>query len=385
MKKGTNHLIAKLKKSNADSSGSILEEIIKVNGGFLKSIIKIKSFRYKLIFIKKQFQRSFWYSNRLYFKIFFIPIISLIRIYEICKLKFYLRWTAHSIYIYREIGGLGDLVMLTPTIHALLSKYPELNIDLYIPRKYFSIFDNIERIRLFDYKKLNKKRYKLGYALSGPCPAGLYESSNYPNVKLSRREIFSKFFGMKLKNYKPNIKITQEEIKKAKEILNNKDIDFNKRKIISIQLHCTDKYRDYPYMYKLVKRIIKEFNNVHVITFGLKNKRIYQHAMVKHFTNLKLKELFGLIYLSNLIVAPDSSLVHIAAAFDKTTIALFGPTDHKQRLKHYPFATAITSNYNCIPCWRNPKIPCKISKKDKSICMYDIKIDEVIEKIRNIL
>ncbi len=90
-----------------------------------------------------------------------------------------------------------------------------------------------------------------------------------------------------------------------------------------------------------------------------------------------LKELIALISGSQAVVSNDSGPMHIAAALDVPTIALFGPTDPA---KTGPYGWQ--SNYNLkvirvdVPC-----NPCR--KKDCSdvICMNNIRVETVLAEL----
>lgn len=70
------------------------------------------------------------------------------------------------------------------------------------------------------------------------------------------------------------------------------------------------------------------------------------------FNNQPIRKLFALVSNSDFVVSNDSGLLHIAAAFDKPTLSIFGPTDPKMRCV-YPKSKYITLNLACMPCWYN--------------------------------
>jgi len=92
-----------------------------------------------------------------------------------------------------------------------------------------------------------------------------------------------------------------------------------------------------------------------------------------------LKELTALIEGARAVVTNDSGPMHIAAALDKPTIAIFGPTDP---VKTGPYGwqknsrlKVIRANVHCSPCRR--KKECK-----KFICMSRINAGEVYEALK---
>ena len=92
-----------------------------------------------------------------------------------------------------------------------------------------------------------------------------------------------------------------------------------------------------------------------------------------------LKELTALIEGARAVVTNDSGPMHIAAALDKPTIALFGPTDP---VKTGPYGwqknrklKVIKADVPCAPCRR--KKGCT-----EFICMNRINVGEVYEALK---
>jgi len=94
-----------------------------------------------------------------------------------------------------------------------------------------------------------------------------------------------------------------------------------------------------------------------------------------------LKELVALIAGARAVVSNDSGPMHVAAAFDKPLVALFGPTDPA---KTGPYGWQKNGNFRVIrsgvPC-----SPCFKKKCGNFICMDNISVDDVYEAIKEYL
>ena len=93
-----------------------------------------------------------------------------------------------------------------------------------------------------------------------------------------------------------------------------------------------------------------------------------------------LSELAGLIAASELLLANDSGVMHIAAALHVPTIALFGPGDPVKVRPLSPHATVL---YHKVPC-----SPCRVQYTNKcqnNICMQQISVNEVKAAISRVL
>ena len=87
-----------------------------------------------------------------------------------------------------------------------------------------------------------------------------------------------------------------------------------------------------------------------------------------------VRELAALLKECNLVVCNDSGPMHVAAALDVPTVALFGPTDHvvwKPLGKH---STVVRQN---VPCWPCSPHRCKIGWE----CIKKLPVDKVWEQI----
>ena len=289
-----------------------------------------------------------------------------------------------NILITRAMGGVGDLLMMTPGIRALKRKYPKREIHLAIPKRYFSIFENNTDVKLIDIEEdtLSHLLYSKWYNFTD-CPASRAESRRAPKIKKNRTELFARGLGIKgirlfAMDHKPVYSLSEVEVEFVDDFWNR--MQLNSKKVIGIQLHTDESYRDYPFIEKLVEKISK---NYAVLLFD--NSRIdgFNFENVIKIDSFPIREAFALASKCNLIIAPDSAFIHFAAAFDLPSIGLFGPIDGKVRTKHYPNCTYIDvrEQLGCLPCWRNEDIPCKLTGMRHSACMESISLQKIVNEL----
>jgi ADP-heptose:LPS heptosyltransferase len=289
-----------------------------------------------------------------------------------------------NILITRAMGGIGDLLMMTPGIHALKKKYPKSEINLAIPKRYFPIFEGNEDVKLLDIEGdfFNHLKFHKWHNFTD-CPAARKESLTAPRVKKSRIEIFSSALNINFHSKinmckKPRFFFNEEELEYASDYW--KKSGLSDKKVIGIQLHSDETYRDYPLMEKLVENISKRFT---VMLFDGEVISGFEYENVIKIQHLPIRKAFALAQKCNVIIAPDSSFIHFAAAFDIPTIALFGPIDGKVRTKHYPNCTYLSAKeiFGCLPCWRNETLPCKLTGMRTSECMKQIPVNQIIKTL----
>ena len=286
-----------------------------------------------------------------------------------------------KILITRAMGGIGDLLMMTPGIHALKKKFPKSEINLAIPKRYFPIFEGNDDVKLLDIEGdfFTHLKFNKWYNFTD-CPAARKESRTAPKVRKSRVEIFSSAlninflsrFGM---SKKTRFFFTEGELEFAAHFWRNSDLI--EKTVIGVQLHSDETYRDYPLMENLVKKLSKKHT---VLIFDNEIIEGFEFENVIKIQNLSIRKVFALAHKCNAIVAPDSSFIHFAAAFNIPTVALFGPIDGKVRTTHYPNCTYLSAKdlFGCIPCWRNESIPCKLTGMRTSECMKKIPVNLII-------
>jgi len=290
-----------------------------------------------------------------------------------------------KILITRAMGGIGDLLMMTPGFHALKEKYPSHEIHLAIPKRYFSLFEGNKDVILKDIEEpdLNHLQYGKWFNFTD-CPASRRESKTAPKVKESRIDIFAKALGNKRirlwkLDRKPRYFINEEEHHFKNKFWNENNL--TGKKVIGVQLHSDETYRNYPQMENLVTELSKEYS---VLVFDGEPIKGCNFENVIKLDNCSLRNAFAIASGCDAIIAPDSSFVHFAASQDIPCLALFGPIDGKLRTKHYKYCRFLDARdqMECLPCWRNESIPCKLTNMRSSVCMSKIHLNKILDELK---
>ncbi len=293
-----------------------------------------------------------------------------------------------DILITRAMGGIGDLLMMTPAIHALKQRHPERDIYLAIPKRYFAVFEHNPDVILLDIEnaEIDFEKYRKWYNFSD-CPAARVEARTAPRVKKSRIEIFAHALGISSVRLhrigtKPRYVITPEELVFQSRFFAEHRL--NGKTVIGIQLRADETYRDYPHMNELVKMLAAKYT---VLVFDARPIQGFDLPNVLKIDSYNLRQAFAIAGGCQAIIAPDSAFVHLAAALDIPCVGLFGPIDGKIRTKHYPLCRFVDARtrLGCVACWRNERIPCKLTGMRPSVCMTDIGIDEILQALQSVM
>lgn len=289
------------------------------------------------------------------------------------------------ILVTRAMGGIGDLLMMTPGLKALSLRHPNSRIDFAIPKSFHPIFEGFDPIQLLDIneEEIDLSKYRRWINLTD-CPAGRVESRQYPNVRKNRIEIFARTMGIskwrlkRTSGFLPHYKVSGEEDAWARAYL--REINPSGLPIIGVQPFSADSYKNWPYMEDFVRHYCQTgvallFHHEEIAGYDFANVVKIRQPIRKSIALAK--------HCSRLVVV-DSSFHHFSAALDVPTVSIFGATSGKVFSRHYPKVRLITpkkADFPCYPCWRNEHKPCHLTNGRESICFRSIKIDQVVEAL----
>ncbi len=92
-----------------------------------------------------------------------------------------------------------------------------------------------------------------------------------------------------------------------------------------------------------------------------------------------VRQMMAILGTVDLVVSNDSGPMHVAAAFDRPIVALFGPSLH---MAAYPFCSryrVVRREIECAPCLKR-KCP-----KDHHRCMDEISVEDVIAAVNDLV
>ena len=262
-------------------------------------------------------------------------------------------------------NGIGDTLMALPALKSLAKKY---KVDVSVLPDRVPVFNNLPYINSVNTKRrgINLSYYKKFFDITSKfCDYG--KSSN----RRHRIDIIASLLGVREYNHDIDIILTDEEIERARVILDG----LKNRKLICF-FESNEAVRCLPtdYVNSLLPQI-KEFD----IILVAKHKRDYKPGL--NLTGkLDLRTVFALTYLSDAVLTVDTAGLHIAHAFNKPTILLPGLIDYRWRI--YKNVYVIKPEIFCYPCNRHkpPKAPCLLGKS----CLYYIPQKKILKKIAEI-
>jgi len=301
-------------------------------------------------------------------------------------------------------GGIGDLLFIKPNLSYLKKKYPDCKIYFGCAAGYFPLVNNwvdvIDKLVSlpFTFSLMEECDYHLTFE-------GVIERCDEAETT-NAYELFSKWMGLNLKgeDLQPTIFTKKENNKKVKNILDK--LRLKEKDFICAQVRTSSPIRtpstlvwknifipllksghnivftDSPSIYKVMTKFLDQ-----IIPKKFKSQ---VHNFCEYSTNIDLT--ISLVNYSKFVIAPDSALIHIAAALKIPVFGIYGPFPGNVRMKFYknsdwiePPEKANFCAYGGKGCCLHGHNPCPSNIDKASPCFNNIDFKEATLKINNLL
>lgn len=297
-----------------------------------------------------------------------------------------------SIAIWRT-GGMGDLCFITPYLKKIKELYPTSKIifgcgiqysDVMSKHPYIDVFHNLP----IDTDVLSKCDFHLMFE-------GLIEA-NPEAEKKNAYDLFGEQFCITLEDHEkvPNLFIDEENLKHFLDFENKCQVHPEKDKTIRIGIHLKTSsiIRDVPVntLNDIISSLIAIDKNIVIYLLGSREDAVIGNRIpipvagriVPFYAATRgFRDGVAAISQMDLVIGGDSSGMHIAAAFEKPMIGLFGAFLGDLRLRYYKNAISFNSVIKCSPCFMHGNSPCDNSDMlGESYCMKCFDVSKIIDE-----
>jgi len=282
--------------------------------------------------------------------------------------------------------GIGDVLMTTAALPRLRMKYPDHAIcyavdpdveELLLGNPYIDFRLPTDRgVKLTEWDIRIDLRQKVeDYAVGDGVNKG------------DRLERFMKLCGVPVPPVpKMEIYLTREERKWAETFYPVK------RNLIVLGLTSASRFRAWPlgHFRKLTSMIDRNKCDVLLLSDTAICSDWFGAGIINATGRLTIRQMCSLIERSSLVISGDTGVSHIAAAFDKPAITLYGAIPPEVRCGHYPLTIPIYKEgiVPCVPCWDWQFATDEHLRKCKNEgpdCLLSISPEEVFEKLKEVL
>ncbi|MBF0274949.1 MAG: glycosyltransferase family 9 protein [Nitrospinae bacterium] len=322
---------------------------------------------------------------------------------------------------------IGDLIISVPAYRTIKENFPDTHLSVIVEKGFEAVLENnphVDKIIVFDKTKgffhlvslilnLRKEAYDWVIDFHGGPTSGLltlfsggkltvgYGKRKFYYQKhihflrkgLNARQFYLKVLqelGLTINKENTELFVAEETTKNIRKKLFEKGISGS-----FILIHAAVKKRSeewQPEKYaELIKRIETELKVAVVLSCGpsqenqLKNIELLLDTPPVMFKGeLHLREFIALVEESKALISYDSSPVHIAAAFEKPVVALYGTISPENWGYQYEnYCSVFVPDLECrSTCFQNKLPECH---QGLSLCMTSITVEEVFNHVKKMV
>lgn len=253
--------------------------------------------------------------------------------------------------LFIRAGGAGDILVLTAVLQSFHDLHPDTGITVACIPAFAPMLADLPFVRAIAYPV----PVEVAYTFPVVVPLeNVIEDSTDPNV--DSIDVLAAACGLEsseLTQPVPVFRLSDEERAAA---LARFPRDPRERRI-GLQQAASADCRTYPFA--LISRVIASLiqEGWTVYRFGAPGQ--FEHGKSPHAQfvdltqtepELSFRESAAVMTTCDVMLTPDSSMVHIAGTLGIPTVALYGPFHWKQRVKRYKSVHAIQGTAACAPC-----------------------------------
>jgi len=316
-----------------------------------------------------------------------------------------------------DLKYIGDLIIDTPMIRALKDRYPNAKISILVPQPMrevlmgnpdiFSIItddkESLERLsrEKFDLgillypgdKKMSSflksiASYRIGIRRSGAFePKGYYLNKKTKPSLRWKHKIDDNLDVIKTIGIKANEKKLQLHATKRIDSFFRENMISDKDFIIAI--HASPQHKSHEWFKDrfalLADKLIEDYK-ANIIFTGAEKDSDYNEEIIKmmnykamNYSGHSIQEFFAMIKRANLVISVDTSAMHVAAAFNKPVIALFGAGNPKVWHPYCDnFKVIYKEDVAHTRCWKHD---CYLKGERYMECMKNIQVHDILKAI----
>lgn len=288
--------------------------------------------------------------------------------------------------VFRQLGGIGDFLMATPVFRGLKERWgSECHVTLATDHFYAAgaltllakhnpFIDQVVRVNpahfvcsptrhvRFEFRNTPNQLVPhcvvdtdLVIDLNVVC--AVTETAQQPHVTEHRTDIWCRAAGVEPSSKRPILALTPEELREGAAWC---DQQLGEGVRIGVVLSAVDPARNWPYASQFAWELHQMGYKTVTIDFS---KRA--HPQVPAMLGRHIREVAAAIAHLDVVVSPDTGILHVAGTLGVPCLGLFGPTDGALRMREYPGSYSNPQALvECSPCWylhgclrENPKEP----------------------------
>ncbi len=264
-------------------------------------------------------------------------------------------FVAENTIVHNSLGGLGDIIMATPIARGAKRKYPGSHVTYAVPTDYaggdlVALLEHNPFIdEIIDYSLVSRDDYD---TFTDITRTGLSEEMTN-KLPPNRIDLFANAAGIPLfGNFLPVYVMTEEERAWGEEYVKKATERKEYKGLISLHLGSRDPKRSWPH--HRIREFIQIAKDAGYFTFLYEwgaTADEWRFAGTNQVFDYGIRQAAAIIAATDLVVCPDSMILHLSGALNMRIVSLFGSMPPSCRINHYPNAVAVVNQQiSCLGC-----------------------------------
>jgi len=278
-------------------------------------------------------------------------------------------------------AGIGDMVVTFPFVRKVRELYPDGQIDYLIngnlKELIFCLCPEISQV--ISGNNFNAKAYDIIYDLQKLSQQAFQQRRG----KEHQLDIFCDYYGFRLSAQEKQVirELKQEDSIWAHKYIRYHLSNYRDKKIVGIVLSDRNSQKVWPYNKELIDYLSRDGRNlILLLGHSLFSNKLFNKERILNVTELtSLRQVISLVNCCNLVITPDTGLLHVAGILGIPFISIFGSTPGQLITKYYSSCYRIMQNQLCDSiCWQRNFATC-------NKCLKSISVEDVLTKIEKFL
>lgn len=260
-----------------------------------------------------------------------------------------------NVLVVRDMG-LGDVLMVSIVLRALAEKWPALRFTFATSRPYVPLFRDCTFLR----------RVSSIFECDGDYPNTIelrgYSERSPKKKSLDRIDLFADYCDVRLSDYSIPLQITDDELASGRALLGRP----GPAGTMVVAVRGSTRVRSWPMEHLVVFAEMAASDGWRVVFAD--HERFQDLPSGSRISNQTAQWSVGQLACAtaaaDLVVAPDTGIVHLAEAVGTRCLAIYSTTPPELRLSHYQYVKAFWAReLACAPCYDRGcrEIPCLTS------------------------
>ena len=245
----------------------------------------------------------------------------------------------------RRDAGLGDCIMITPALRALRKAEPHLWVHFFVPGPYCDLFHGLAYLDgVSPLEDLAVERFDRVVDLSNYVERHAFAWS------ADRIELFGRGLGVEIDDGTPDCVIRPQARAWADAWLRERHGVTDGTHLIGVALRGNFPHRSWPRRHVEAFTAVATDAGLACVVFDRDERALVNGRQVINACGLALDRVAALVERCDVIVTPDTGLLHLAAALGTPFVGIYGPVPPELRAAHYRNHRILLSALPCVPC-----------------------------------